>query len=82
MSQLQQALLALLQEQRLSEAKDQEIRRLRTGLYESIRVLDALENTREMPWYDAHTTLLEHLQLLMDPGPQARGERPLLEVSA
>jgi len=69
---------ALFAEQKATEAAREENRRLRSGIQSATLALAEPENTEDTVWFDAHTTLLEHLLMLLDPGPAARGERPLL----
>ena len=75
--ELGKAIPALHQEQRRAEAQEREIERLRAGIQSSIVALEEPENTTDTVWFNAHTTLFEHLQFLLDPGPHARGEREL-----
>ena len=75
--ELGKAIPALHQEQRRAEAQEREIERLRAGIQSSIVALEEPENTSDTVWFNAHTTLFEHLQFLLDPGPHARGEREL-----
>lgn len=80
--ELGKALPALLQEQIKSEGLQRDLDRLRDGIRTSAIALEEPGNTSDTVWFNAHTTLLEHLQWLLDPGPKARGERPLLEEPA
>jgi hypothetical protein len=75
---LGRATTALLQEQQAAEAAIREVQRLRDGIQSAAVALEEPDNTTDTVWFNVHTTLLEHLQYLLDPGPKARGERPLV----